>query len=84
MKSTGIVRRMDVLGRIVIPSEIRDIWGLEINDPLGIFSEDDKIILKKHSVKCALCGSSENLISFHGEKICNNCVDTITKASNMY
>lgn len=77
MKSTGVVRVMDTLGRIVIPSEIREIWDLQIDDPVGIFSEDDKIILKKHSVKCAICGNQESLLSFHAEKICENCIDEV-------
>lgn len=73
MKDTGIVRNVDELGRIVIPMEIRRSFNIGIKDPLEIFVEGDKIILTKHKNLCAFCGCEDNIISFKGKFICNNC-----------
>ncbi|MDO8886311.1 AbrB/MazE/SpoVT family DNA-binding domain-containing protein [Candidatus Oleimmundimicrobium sp.] len=73
LKDTGIVRNVDELGRIVIPMEIRRSFNIGIKDPLEIFVEGDKIILTKHKNLCAFCGCEDNIISFKGKFICNNC-----------
>ena len=57
MKSTGIVRRVDELGRIVIPMELRRTFGIEIKDPLEIFVDGDSIVLSKYQSACVFCGS---------------------------
>ena len=77
MKSTGIVRKVDELGRIVIPIELRRNLGIEIKDSLEVFTESDTIILKKYEPLCLLCGSSINLQIINNKKICSTC---ITKA----
>jgi transcriptional pleiotropic regulator of transition state genes len=61
MKSTGITRPLDKLGRIVIPMELRRSFKLEIGDPIEIYTDEDKIILKKHKVGCFRCGEINNL-----------------------
>ena len=79
MNDTGIVRRVDDLGRIVIPMELRRTLGINVKDPMAIFVEDDKIILEKHKDVCALCGNPEGVSEFKGRPICNTCVEDIKK-----
>ncbi|MBR2591279.1 MAG: AbrB/MazE/SpoVT family DNA-binding domain-containing protein [Clostridia bacterium] len=74
MKSTGIVRPLDAVGRIVLPMEIRKKLGItERNDALEIYTEGDKIILKKYAPNCVFCGSEKDVISFKGKNICKKC-----------
>ena len=74
MKSTGIVRSLDAVGRIVLPMEIRKQLGItERNDALEIYTEGDKIILKKYAPDCVFCGSEKNIIQFKGKNICAKC-----------
>jgi len=74
MKSTGIFRRVDGLGRFVLPKELRKSLGINTNDYLHIFLDGDTVILKKSEQKCALCGDDENLMDFHDKKICVKCL----------
>jgi len=73
MKSTGIVRKIDELGRIVLPIEIRRVFDVQIHDSLEIYTEGDKIILKKYDPACIFCGESDNIMSFKGKLICSSC-----------
>lgn len=77
MKATGIVRRIDDLGRIVIPKELRRTHDIAEGDPLEIFTEEDRIIFKKYetSRKCVFCGETDvnELIEYKGVAVCNNC-----------
>ncbi|MEK4513631.1 AbrB/MazE/SpoVT family DNA-binding domain-containing protein [Paenibacillus sp. FSL K6-2524] len=83
MKSTGIVRRIDDLGRVVIPKEIRRTLGVKEGDPLEIFVEGDKIILKKYQPGCHICSSVEDkLHPFYGHQICDKCVEQVAKYSD--
>jgi len=75
MKTTGIVRKVDELGRIVLPVEIRRVFDIQIRDTLEIYTEGDKILLKKYDPACVFCGRTENIISFKGKLICANCFD---------
>lgn len=81
MKSTGIVRKMDPLGRVVIPIEIRRTMNIEIQDGLEIFVDNDRIILMRYqpSYECVFCGSTETVSEFKGRKICDKCLDAITQ-----
>ena len=63
MKATGIVRNVDMLGRIVIPMELRRTLGIEEHDPVEIFTEGDTVILRKYQCGCALCGNMNRQIS---------------------
>lgn len=73
MKSTGIVRKVDELGRIVLPIELRRVMDIQIKDSLEIMTEDDRIILKKYEPSCVFCFSKENLEEFKGRCICKKC-----------
>lgn len=77
MKSTGIVRNIDELGRIVVPKEMRTKMNISSSDPIEIYVEDDKIILKKYENSCALCGGGTDLTLFKGKKICAECISEI-------
>jgi len=79
MKSTGVVRKVDELGRIVIPVEIRRIQNIEVKDPLEIYVDGEKIILVKHDIKCVFCSDTEDLIDYIGKKICPKCFEEIRK-----
>lgn len=74
MKATGIVRKVDELGRVVIPVELRRTLDIEIKDPLEIFVDKDQIILKKYEPCCFLCGEGRDLTEFKGKKICSDCI----------
>lgn len=82
MKSTGIVRKVDELGRIVIPKELRKHFGIEEKDGLEIYVEDNKIILRKYEPTCAFCQNSEGVFNFHGKNICPNCAKEISQIIN--
>jgi AbrB family transcriptional regulator, transcriptional pleiotropic regulator of transition state genes len=74
MKSTGIVRKVDELGRIVIPIELRRTLDVEIKDALEIFVEGNTIILKKYEPACIFCGESRDVSDYRGKKICAACM----------
>lgn len=78
MKSTGIVRNLDSLGRIVIPMELRKILGMGEREPIEIFVDDDRVILRKHYQGCALCYSTEKLhILERGKPVCDECITNL-------
>ncbi len=80
MKSTGMVRPIDKLGRIVIPRELRNSFNLNEGDPLEIFTSNDKIVLRKYQPTDIFTGESENLIEYMGKKVS---VDTIKILAEM-
>ena len=73
MKSTGIVRKIDELGRIVVPAEIRKVYNIQIKDAVEIFTKDDMIILRKYDAMCVFCGSSSDVKTFKDKGICPKC-----------
>ena len=77
VSNTGIVRKIDELGRVTLPIEIRRMLDIEEKDPIEIFIEDSALLLKKHSASCVFCGSSSDVVSFGGKYICGNCVAAI-------
>ena len=79
MKSTGIVRPLDSLGRIVLPIELRRTMGLACKDEIEIFVEGDSIVLKKYAPNCIFCGSKENLISLDDKCVCKACVEKLNE-----
>ncbi|WP_059050800.1 AbrB/MazE/SpoVT family DNA-binding domain-containing protein [Paenibacillus senegalimassiliensis] len=80
MKTTGIVRRIDDLGRVVIPKELRQTLGMETGDGFEIFVDGDKIILRKYQPGCYLCDSVEGEMHPHyGHRICTKCIKDVSK-----
>ena len=79
MKSTGIVRCVDELGRIVIPKEIRTVFEIaDGSEKIEFFVEGDKLILAKYQPKCIFCGA-ESTVNFNEKKICKQCIEAISK-----
>ena len=77
VKSTGIVRKVDELGRVVIPIELRRNLGIDDRDGLEIFVEEDQIILKKYSPSCIFCSNAGDIIQFNGKNICKSCLEKL-------
>ncbi len=73
MKSTGIVRKVDELGRVVIPKETRQILSISEKDSLEIFTDGDMILLKKYSPGCIFCDNVKNLTIYKAKHICEEC-----------
>lgn len=79
MKSTGVVRKLDDLGRIVIPIELRRTMDIGLRDTLEIFVEDDKIILKKYHPACIFCNDARDVIYYKDKLICKRCLEELKK-----
>ncbi len=77
MKSTGIIRKVDELGRIVLPIELRRTLDIEVRDEMEIFIADGKIVLQKFEPTCTFCGSSHCMVTFHGKNICSECAQKL-------
>lgn len=77
MKSTGIVRKVDELGRVVIPIELRRTLTIEEKDALEIYVDSDKIILRKYEPACVFCGNADEVTDFKGKKVCKECINTM-------
>ena len=74
VKSTGIIRKVDELGRIVLPIEIRRTLDIAERDELEIFMDGDQIVLQKFEPSCVFCGSSRGLVTYQGKNICRDCI----------
>ena len=79
MKSTGIVRKVDELGRIVLPIELRRTLDIAERDALEIFVSEDTIMLKKYQPACIFCDSSKNIINYKGKNVCASCASALGK-----
>ena len=81
MKSIGIVRKIDELGRIVLPIELRNKMYINTKDSVEIFVDNDKIILKKYQPCCVFCGNADNVTMFKGKLVCRDCIEEMTRES---
>ncbi|SHK08718.1 transcriptional pleiotropic regulator of transition state genes [Anaerobranca californiensis DSM 14826] len=77
MKSTGIVRKVDELGRVVLPIELRRTLNIDTKDSLEIYVDGEKVILKKYHPACVFCGEADDVKYFKGKNICQNCIDEL-------
>ena len=77
MKSIGIVRKLDELGRVVIPIELRRTFNIAEKDSLEIFVDGDQIILRKYEPACVFCGSANDITHFKGKNVCQDCIDSM-------
>ena len=82
MKSTGIVRKVDELGRVVLPKELRDTMDINEKDPLEIFTEENTIVLKKYEPACIFCGNAKDVENYKGKNVCQDCLDELRKSLN--
>lgn len=74
MKSTGIVRKVDELGRIVLPIELRKTHNIAEKDSLEIYVDGPSIILKKYEPSCVFCSNADDVIQYKGKNICPECI----------
>ena len=74
MKATGIVRKVDELGRIVLPIELRRTLDIEIKDPIEICVDGDYILLKKYEPACVFCGNAKDVRRVHDKNVCSVCI----------
>ena len=84
MKSTGIVRKVDELGRIVLPSELRSTMSIKEKDPLEIFIEDSRIILRKYEPSCIFTGIMDGLIEYKGKKVSVRAIKEMTSLAGLH
>ena len=79
MKSTGITRQVDELGRFVLPKEIRKSLDIKTKDSLEIYTDEGRIILKKYLPACTFCGEANNIVLFEDKRICRECIERLKK-----
>ena len=80
MKSTGIVRKVDELGRIVLPIELRRTLNISIKDPVEIFvNSNNEIILQKYEPACIFCGSADNVVTYKDRYVCRECIEKLNR-----
>lgn len=78
MKATGIVRKLDELGRVVIPKEIRNKLDIEEKDPIEIYLDGTSIVLRKFELGCIFCNNSKDLTTYKDKLICKKCLSKIS------
>lgn len=78
LKSTGIIRRMDELGRVVIPMELRNQFKIVEKDLIEIFVDGSSIVLRKYEPNCIFCGSTKDLYEYNDKLICSKCKEKIS------
>ena len=83
MKSTGVVRKLDDLGRIVIPIELRRTMDISLRDTLEIFVEDDKIILKKYHPACIFCNDARDVVMYKDKLVCKRCLEEMKNRTDL-
>lgn len=79
MRATGVVRKMDEMGRYVLPIELRRTLNINIGDGLEIFVDGESIILKKYEPSCTFCGEAKSISSYKGKNICASCMAELKK-----
>ena len=84
MKSTGIVRKVDELGRIVLPIEMRRTLGVANRDPVEMFIDGKNIILRKYAPGCVFCGNTKEIIEYAGKRVCRKCVSDIQFSAGVH
>ncbi|MGI6731798.1 MAG: AbrB/MazE/SpoVT family DNA-binding domain-containing protein [Anaerovoracaceae bacterium] len=77
MKATGIVRKVDELGRVVLPIELRRTLNIDIKDAIEIFVDGEFILLKKYEPACVFCGNAKNIKRIHDKNVCSDCIEEI-------
>ncbi len=83
IKNTGIKRKIDELGRIVIPIEIRNKLDINEKDPIEIYVEMDKIVLRKYEPSCIFCGNTKGMAKYKDKLVCHKCIERIERKNKM-
>lgn len=81
MRAIGIIRKLDELGRVVIPVEMRRMLDLADRDVVEITVEGDRLVLQKHMPRCVFCSRSEMLVDYHNRRICTACMRELSAMS---
>lgn len=79
MKTLGIIRKIDTLGRIVIPMEMRNKLKISFNEPVEIHMEGNQVILKKYEPDCVFCSSQKDVSEYKGKNVCKKCIEELSK-----
>ena len=79
MKSLGMVRTVDPLGRFVLPIELRRLLDISAGDGIELFSDKDCIIMKKYAPACIFCGEADGVVDYMGKKVCKGCIEALSK-----
>jgi looped-hinge helix DNA binding domain, AbrB family len=82
LQSTGIIRKVDELGRLVIPMELRRTFDIEEKDGLEIFVDNDRIILRKYEPACVFCGGTDEITTFKGKRVCKECMGQMVNVNS--
>ncbi len=80
MKTPGVIRKMDDLGRIVIPFEMRKAMELDKGDMVEMYLQEDSLVMRKFTISCIFCGETQGLRTYEGKKICTKCIQIIKDA----
>ena len=83
MKATGVVRRVDELGRVVLPCELRRIMHIKDRDSLEVYVDGDKIVLKKYEPACTFTGSADDLVEYKGKKVSKKAIQEMAKLAGL-
>lgn len=79
LKSTGITRQVDSLGRVVLPKELRNVMDIRMDDPVEVFVDDDRIILRKFMRNCIFCGDGSDVQFYRDIAVCRKCAEDLSK-----
>jgi AbrB family transcriptional regulator, transcriptional pleiotropic regulator of transition state genes len=77
VRSVGTARRIDQLGRVVVPAELRKILGIHKGDLLDIHVEEGRLVLLKIEPECVICGRVDNLRQLHAKHVCKDCASEL-------
>jgi len=83
MKATGIVRKVDELGRIVLPSELRKTMHVTVGDSFELFTNDNTVVLKKYEPGCVLTGAMEDLVDYNGRKVSKQAIQELAEKAGI-
>jgi transcriptional pleiotropic regulator of transition state genes len=83
VSTIGSTRRIDHLGRIVLPIELRRSLGINDGDEIEITARGDRIILRKLDPTCAICGAADELVEMHDKHVCSSCIAEIRQARRL-
>lgn len=78
MKATGVVRKIDELGRIVLPVELRRTLNIGVKDSMEIFVDGENIVLKQYRPCCIFCGEGSDIITYKGKNVCRSCINKMS------
>lgn len=82
MTISGVVRKVDDLGRVVLPGSVRKILNIQPRDSFEIYLEDDCVVLRRYEPTCAFCDSTTDIVNYKGCKICKNCLKKLNVEVN--